>query len=1363
MAFRKSTAVITSIAVAAVMFVMPLQVSASGTNSNYAGGAGYSDDPYLISNVQQFEYFRDQVNSGAARGDFFRLTADINLSGLNWTPIGTQSNPFSGNFDGGGHTVSNLTIGSGANPSGETYQGLFGYVGQMQTAISYLNVSDAAIYSGGSYAGVIAGTLGQNYAISLYDCHASGQIIASPGGGCNAGGLVGYIQDSMDSVNECSSSVSVTGDYFSTGGLVGVNFGIIKNSFSSGAVSSNTEKCGNADAFCVGGLVGSNCSIVENSYFTGTISDPYAGEHLVGEIVGSNDNTGLGAAKGSITNCYATFVPQSPMSIGGVTGDQESSASNSHNYWCTDGSYAPAQAVLNDSGITAGNAGMSAADMKAAAFITTLNTNASGQSAWHPWQAPAAGKNGGFPVLIAPGNNAELSSLKINGAEVSTVYASDTAIASRTYSISIPNNADTITVTPVAQDANANITVNEESLTNGSVSVTYYEGSTNQMHITVESPDNMRTCEYFVNVTKLPSSDATLSALTVTGDYTGSALSPAFDPSKTDYTMSVPYNATKAYVNATANHNQATVSINGGSADRYAYAEVPLGNAGTTTTIPITVTAQDSSQKTYTVNIKRETQSTRKLSSLGISSGKLSPAFSPDTLSYTLLMPTTATSVALTPVDSNYGDSITINNQSINSNGTATINLAPGTSTDINIYVQSHDGSYGTNSYDIHVTWEKQSWQDNGFVAAGFGGGSGTTASPYLIGTPGELAYLAQQVNAGNQYVGACFKLSANINLSGRYWVPIGDSAFFSGTFDGDGYTISNVAIGTETDPSAGGASGLFGYVGPDGVIRNLSVGASIYTPFGSGIVAGLNCGTIDGCSSSGFVKDSNSMYVILGGIAGENNGIIRNSYSSASLTDSQEGDVGGIAGDNYGEIVNCYSTGTRKVGGLGSIGGIAGNNHFNITNCYAVGNISAGDESYAGGIAGYSDADITNCYARCDTAVGDISSDGANGGVVGYTDGGNYTHDFWSLDAKQKVNGTARTSTALLGIGYGTDTTTGLHESAMADTAASTTFAQQLTAGRTDTSTQLQWKYVKSKNGGLPILDGVGDGAKTDAMLSALTVSAGTLSPAFSSSIVSYSVSVSSDTRSISLTPVTDDSLASVKVNGKTAASGHGIPVTLAANGNTNISVVVTAEDGATVKTYTVTVTRKSSPSGTQVVTDTGTGIRADIFGAGLPAGMTVSLRVSHSGAATGTYRAVVRQIGSNSKLGRLKGLTVYNIELLDQNGNPIKNFTGKIKVMIPIPAGMSGNLHVYWYDPASGTLTDMGATQKDGYLVFYTTHFSAYAVAQLDSSTPVENPKTGDESWPMLPLALLGGGWATGLFIVSYRKIFRRRQDND
>ena len=102
--------------------------------------------------------------------------------------------------------------------------------------------------------------------------------------------------------------------------------------------------------------------------------------------------------------------------------------------------------------------------------------------------------------------------------------------------------------------------------------------------------------------------------------------------------------------------------------------------------------------------------------------------------------------------------------------------------------------------------------------------GSGTEESPYQISTAGELFWFASLVNGTlegvEQNTAACAVLTADINLSGRTWTPIGTSTrnYFEGTFDGGGNTISNLTIDTEAS-----YVGLFGATS-GAVIKNVTL-----------------------------------------------------------------------------------------------------------------------------------------------------------------------------------------------------------------------------------------------------------------------------------------------------------------------------------------------------------------------------------------------------------------------------------------------------------------------------------------------------------------------------------------------------------
>ena len=163
-----------------------------------------------------------------------------------------------------------------------------------------------------------------------------------------------------------------------------------------------------------------------------------------------------------------------------------------------------------------------------------------------------------------------------------------------------------------------------------------------------------------------------------------------------------------------------------------------------------------------------------------------------------------------------------------------------------------------------------------GKIAEKFAGGTGTESDPYQISNGAELAYLAQQVNAGESYSGNYFKLTSDIRLNAddvptagdslNSWTSIGNANAkkFQGTFDGDGHTISGLYINNAVQNQ-----GLFGYVGRGGVVQNLVVAGRV-TATGQnhvgGIVARLNGGTVQNCGFYGAVTAGTSY---TGGVVG--------------------------------------------------------------------------------------------------------------------------------------------------------------------------------------------------------------------------------------------------------------------------------------------------------------------------------------------------------------------------------------------------------------------------------------------------------------------------------------------------------------
>ena len=298
----------------------------------------------------------------------------------------------------------------------------------------------------------------------------------------------------------------------------------------------------------------------------------------------------------------------------------------------------------------------------------------------------------------------------------------------------------------------------------------------------------------------------------------------------------------------------------------------------------------------------------------------------------------------------------------------------------------------------------------DGSVAESFAGGKGTKDDPYQIATGSQLAYFAERVNAeeyGEKYAGTYFELTEDIDLGGKEWTPIGYTVadlimggheyfVFSGNFDGNGYTIKNLTIGTETSPYSGDVCGLFGATSgtiEDVVLENVSinyVGGNHSNGYGfrmGGALVDYSMGDIVNCTVIGLdmKAGSDGSYVALnsiGGLVGIQDGgtTVSHSRVSGKIEEStKKGNVGGFVGTlakgssaKYcGADVSVEVTGNGRgiaVGGFVGIGNGVTTDETLIENCYATGNITGAE--YAGGFVGnISGLNISNCYAKGDVS----------------------------------------------------------------------------------------------------------------------------------------------------------------------------------------------------------------------------------------------------------------------------------------------------------------------------------------------------------------------------------------------------------
>lgn len=235
------------------------------------------------------------------RGDLsqnYALGADIDAqaskswnSGSGFNPIGSNSSPFTGVFNGLGHSISNLTV----YRSSQYYVGLFAY-------ISYASIENLSLIGGSVLGSSYAGALvGYNAYGDIRHVDVSSSVIANAASSnVYAGGVVGY--NNNGSITDASSTgrvyASSTNASAYAGGLVGVNdHATLSQGYATGSAGANSTY-GNTVA---GGLVGYNKnSSISEAYATGTVSaSGVLAASYAGGLVGSNDN-------GTIENTYAT-------------------------------------------------------------------------------------------------------------------------------------------------------------------------------------------------------------------------------------------------------------------------------------------------------------------------------------------------------------------------------------------------------------------------------------------------------------------------------------------------------------------------------------------------------------------------------------------------------------------------------------------------------------------------------------------------------------------------------------------------------------------------------------------------------------------------------------------------------------------------------------------------------------------------------------------------------------------------------------------------------------------------------------------------------------------------------------------------
>ena len=331
------------------------------------------DGVYQIGTADELVWFAKQVNGGSTAISGV-LTAEIDLNGFDWTPIGSSAKKFSGSFDGAGYAIKNLTIDYQTAKSGESlYLGLFGYVNGTKdnhAAIKNLTVqgsvnaaSEFSVYSG-NVAGVVA--CGSYVDVSGVISRVNVTVDAKVGSACGVGGLAGVLINST--ATNCGSEGNVSG-VKNLGGLCYEFYaGTMTGCYNTGAVSGSGTY--------VGGLMGyAKQATIKNVYNTGAVS---TAKNLVGGLAGVMENS-------SITNGYSTGKITVSESGGNAVGAVVGTADTLSNIYYLNG--AADKAIGNGD---ASAAAKTADELKAKTMPAALGNG---------FKRDLGNINGGYPVL----------------------------------------------------------------------------------------------------------------------------------------------------------------------------------------------------------------------------------------------------------------------------------------------------------------------------------------------------------------------------------------------------------------------------------------------------------------------------------------------------------------------------------------------------------------------------------------------------------------------------------------------------------------------------------------------------------------------------------------------------------------------------------------------------------------------------------------------------------------------------------------------------------------------------------------------------------------------------------------------------
>jgi hypothetical protein len=811
------------------------------------------------------------------------------------------------------------------------------------------------------------------------------------------------------------------------------------------------------------------------------------------------------------------------------------------------------------------------------------------------------------PASAAPSTDADLTGIALLQGALSPSFSTGTT----SYTVLLPYNTPSDRVQPFASDTNATITVNGTPAANGVMfgPIAIPVGNST-VTIVVTAQDTVTTKTYTITYSRPAPVNADLSGLVLSSG----SLSPSFSSSTTSYTATVVNGVSSITAAPTVADATSTVTVNNTpvtSGSPSGAIALAVG-ANTITTV---VTAQNgTTTRTYTVTVTRSApplpSSDASLAGIGLSNGGVSPTFSSGTTNYTASLANSIPTVRVTPYASDANATIKVNGASVAS-GTqsSAISLSVGNNV-LTITVLAENG-LATQTYTLAVNRAASSNAD--LAGLSF---SGTALSPSF--SSGTTSYTATVANSVTSITATptVADPSATVTVngtsvtsgsaSGAITLAVGANTVTTVVLAADGVTtrIYTTTV-TRSGPLPASSDATLVGIG----LSNGGVSPS----FGSGTMSYTSsvANNIPSIRVWSYASDANAT-ITVNGVAvasGAGSGQISLAVGNNPVTIVVTAEDGS-ATQTYTVTVNRAPSSNSALAGLSLSSGSLNPSFASATGSYTAtvpnsastitvrptvadptATVTVNGTTVTSGSASTAiplivgnntittvvtaqDGTTTSTYSV--TVTRPLSSNADLAGLAlsngslspsfafGTT---NYTAAVVNSVSSLTVTPTVVDPTATVTVN-GISVTSGSASAAIALAVGSNTVTTAVTA-QDGTTTKA---YTVTVTRAVP--------TSTNADLSNLSLSSGTLTPSFAAGTTSYTAAVVNGISSIKITPTVADLNATVTVNGISVASGSASAAIALAVGSNTVTTAVTAQDGTTTKAYTVTVTRAAAVS---------------------------------------------------------------------------------------------------------------------------------------------------------------------------------------